>query len=240
VDLQERARREGLLARAAVAADACRKCAIGAQRRHNVYGEGDPCARLMVVGEGPGETEDQLGRPFVGPAGQLLDKMLAAIGLEREAVYICNTVKCRPTLHGPSGLRNRAPDPDEMANCRPFLDEQIQIVQPWVLLALGAPAAKSFLGRDFQITKMRGRWYAGPHGIPLMVTFHPAYVLRQTGGEIGAVKRMVWNDLKAVRAKLDDIATARRPDDLAPRPAPAPCLFGAAEQAEAPGTRWPP
>ena len=203
MSLEERARRTKLLAQAATVAAACRKCAIGSQRRNNVYGEGDPCARLMVVGEGPGETEDLLGRPFVGRAGQLLDRMLAGIGLAREDVYICNTVKCRPTLPGPRGPRNRAPEPEEMANCRPYLDEQIEIVRPDVMLALGSPAAKSFLGRDFQITKMRGRWYAGPNGTPLMVTFHPAYVLRQTGGEIEAVKRLVWNDLKAVRAKLD-------------------------------------
>ncbi|MFY9710659.1 MAG: uracil-DNA glycosylase [Candidatus Cybelea sp.] len=200
----EREGRRELLAAAAAAAGACRRCAIGYERRNNVYGEGDPCARLMVVGEGPGETEDQLGRPFVGRAGQLLDRMLGAIGLPREDVYICNTVKCRPTFAGPNGPRNRAPEPEEMANCRPFLDEQIEIVAPDVILALGAPAAKSFLGRDFQITKMRGRWYAGPRETPLMVSFHPAYILRQTGGEIEAVKRLVWSDLKAVRAKLDE------------------------------------
>ena len=91
-----------------------------------------------------------------------------------------------------------------MENCRPFLDEQIAIVAPEVILALGSPAAKSFLGGDFQITPMRGRWYVGPREIPLMVTFHPAYILRQTGGEIDGVKRMVWADLKAVRAKLDE------------------------------------
>jgi DNA polymerase len=214
--LEERKNRERLLAQEAAAAQACRLCAIGAQRRNNVYGEGDPCARLMVVGEGPGETEDEQGRPFVGRAGQLLDRMLAAIDLPREDVYICNTVKCRPTLAGPRGPRNRAPDPEEMTNCRPFLDRQIAIVGPDVILALGSPAAKSFLGRDFQITKMRGRWYAGPDGVPLMVTFHPAYVLRQTGGEIEAVKRLVWNDLKAVRAKLDEIAAARE----TPQPGP--------------------
>jgi uracil-DNA glycosylase family 4 len=207
LSLEERARRARLLAQAAAGAEACRKCAIGYDRRHNVYGEGDPLAALMVVGEGPGETEDMLGRPFVGRAGQLLDRMLNAIGLAREEVYICNTVKCRPTLPGLHGLRNRAPDPDEMANCRPFLDEQIEIVAPRVILALGAPAARSFLGRDFQITKMRGRWFAGPNGAPLMATFHPAYILRQTGGEIEAVKRLVWHDLKAVRAKLDEPAT---------------------------------
>jgi uracil-DNA glycosylase len=204
VSLEERARRERLLAAGAKAADLCRKCAIGSQRRNNVYGEGDPSARLMLIGEGPGETEDLMGRPFIGRAGQLLDKMIGAIGLAREEVYICNTVKCRPTLPGTRGPRNRAPEPDEMANCRPFLDEQIDIIRPHVILALGAPAAKSFLGRDFQITKMRGRWYEGPHGIALMATFHPAYVLRQTGGELEGVKRMVWADLKAVRAKLDE------------------------------------
>jgi len=208
MSLEERARRERLLQQEADTAAACRLCAIGSQRRNNVYGEGDSCARLMVVGEGPGETEDELGRPFVGRAGQLLDRMLSAIDLPRDEVYICNTVKCRPTLAGPRGPRNRAPEPDEMANCRPFLDRQIDIICPDVILALGSPAAKSFLGRDFQITKMRGRWYGGPNGIPLMATFHPAYVLRQTGGEIEAVKRLVWNDLKAVRTKLDEMAAA--------------------------------
>jgi uracil-DNA glycosylase len=202
--LEERARRARLLEQYSGVAAACRKCTIGSERRNNVYGEGDPCAQLMVIGEGPGETEDQLGRPFVGRAGQLLDKMLLAIGFAREDVYICNTVKCRPTEKGPRGPKNRAPLPEEMANCRPFLDQQIEIIAPRVMLALGAPAAKSFLGRDFQITKMRGRWYDGPNGIPLMVTFHPAYVLRQTGGEEKAVKRLVWADLQAVRAKLDE------------------------------------
>src|SRR5579871_1425499 len=115
------ASREQRLAQAALAAAACRRCAIGYERRNNVYGEGDPFARLMVVGEGPGETEDELGRPFVGRAGQLLDRMLLAIGLPREQVYICNTVKCRPTLFDGTKLRNRAPDPDEMANCRQYL-----------------------------------------------------------------------------------------------------------------------
>lgn len=212
MSLEERARRTRLLADAARTASACRKCVIGAERRNNVYGEGDPCARLMVIGEGPGETEDTLGRPFVGRAGELLNKMLAAIDLAREDVYICNIVKCRPTLRTDGGLRNRAPDPQEIANCRPFLDEQIAVISPAVILALGAPSAKSFLGPSFAITKMRGRWYEGPHGIPLMVTFHPAYVLRQTGGEINAVKRLVFNDLKAVRAKLDEPAPPPPPE----------------------------
>jgi DNA polymerase len=219
VDDPQRARRQERLTLAAVAADACRKCAIGYERQNNVYGEGNACAQLMVVGEGPGETEDQLGRPFVGRAGQLLDRMLAAIGLARSEVYICNTVKCRATVPGPNGPRNRAPDQLEMDNCRPFLDEQIEIVAPKVILALGAPAAKSFVGRDFQITRMRGRWYIGPRDTPLMVTFHPAYILRQTGGEIEAVKRLVWADLKAVRAKLDEPLTPAAPVEIESRQA---------------------
>lgn len=215
MSLAERANRERLLTRAATVAAACRKCQIGYTRSKNVYGEGDPCARLMVVGEGPGETEDRLGRPFVGRAGQLLDQMLAAIDLPREDVYICNTVKCRPTLSEGGKLRNRAPEPLEMANCRAYLDEQIDIIAPAVILALGAPAAKSFLGPKFQITRQRGSWYDGPAGIPLMVTFHPAYVLRQTGNSMIGVKRDVWHDLKLVRAKLAEAAPPVAPVEQA-------------------------
>jgi DNA polymerase len=214
MSLAERSSREQRLANAAAGVERCRKCAIGSSRRNSVYGEGDSCAELMLVGEGPGETEDLLGRPFVGRAGELLDRMLLAIDLPREHVYICNTVKCRPTFDDGQRLRNRAPDPSELANCRPYLDEQIEIIRPSVLLALGAPAAKSFLGATFSITKQRGQWYEGPRGTPLIATFHPAYLLRMTGGELTAVKRLVWDDLKAVRAKLDDLKSG----DAAPAP----------------------
>jgi DNA polymerase len=139
----------------------------------------------------------------VGRAGQLLDKMLLAIGLAREDVFICNTVKCRPTLDDGVRLRNRAPEPAEMANCRPYLDEQIEIIRPRVILCLGAPSAKSFLGPKFSITKQRGQWFEGPSGISLIASFHPAYILRMTGGELEATKRLVWNDLKMVRKRLD-------------------------------------
>jgi DNA polymerase len=203
VSLAERARREKAFADAARTVEACRRCAIGATRTHSVFGEGDPCAALMCVGEGPGETEDRLGRPFVGRAGELLEKMLAAIGLAREDVYIANTVKCRPTLDAGHRLANRAPTPDEMKNCRPYLDAQIELLRPRVILALGAPAAKSFMGERFSITKQRGQWFDGPLGIPIVATFHPAYILRQTGGAMTEVKRLVYADLKAVRERLD-------------------------------------
>lgn len=200
----ERADREKILAEQARIVEACRLCTIGSTRTRSVYGEGDPCAKLMCVGEGPGETEDRLGRPFVGRAGELLDKMLLAIGLAREDVFIANTVKCRPTLDAGHRLANRAPTPDEMKNCRPYLDAQIGIIRPRVILCLGAPAAKSFFGERFSITKQRGQWIEGPFGIPTTATFHPAYILRLTGGAMTEVKKLVFNDLKAVRAKMDE------------------------------------
>ena len=212
MSVAERALREQKLANAAAIVERCRKCAIGEIRRNSVYGEGDPCARVMVIGEGPGETEDQLGRPFVGRAGQLLDRMLLAIGLAREEVFICNTVKCRPTFDDGVRLRNRAPEPAEMANCRPCLDEQIEVIRPSVILCLGAPAVKSFLGPKFSITKQRGQWFEGPNGIPLIATFHPAYILRLTSGEVNATKRLVWNDLKMVRQRLDEPLPAETPE----------------------------
>jgi DNA polymerase len=208
VSLQERTQRQHALERAAAVVAQCRKCEIGSTRRNSAYGEGDPCAALMVVGEGPGETEDKLGRPFVGRAGELLDKMLLAIDLPREDVYICNTVKCRPTLDVGHRLANRAPTPDEMRNCRPYLEEQIAIVRPRVILALGAPAAKSFMGEKFSITKQRGQWFEGPNGTPVIATFHPAYILRQTGGAMTEVKKLVFADLKQIRARLNEPLSA--------------------------------
>ena len=218
VSVAERTRRQVAIDRACAVVEACRKCAIGSTRLHSVYGEGDPCARLMVIGEGPGETEDRLGRPFVGRAGELLDKMLAAIDLAREDVFICNTVKCRPTANEGGRLRNRPPDPIEMRHCRPYLDEQIDIIAPAVILTLGAPASRSFLGEKFSITRQRGQWFDGPNGIPLIATFHPAYILRLTGGEITATKRLVYNDLLQVRRKLD--AVQREIDARLPEQAP--------------------
>jgi DNA polymerase len=204
MSLQEWSQREHALERAAAVVAQCRKCEIGTTRRNSVYGEGDPRATLMVVGEGPGETEDKLGRPFVGRAGELLDKMLLAIALPRGEVYICNTVKCRPTLDVGHRLANRAPTPDEMRNCRPYLEEQIAILRPRVILALGAPAAKSFMGERFSITKQRGQWFEGPNGTPVIATFHPAYILRQTGGAMTEVKKLVFADLKQIRTRLDE------------------------------------
>jgi len=197
--------------------DACRRCAIGSTRTKVVCGVGDPRARLVIVGEGPGENEDRIGEPFVGRAGELLTKMLAAIDLRRDDVFITNTIKCRACVVEGGQVRNRAPMQEELANCRQYLDEELAIIKPRVILALGAPAAKSFLGAAFSITRQRGIWYAGPAGTDLMATFHPAYLLRLTGGEMTQVKKLVYADLLAVRTKLDDaIADEGRPENASP------------------------
>jgi uracil-DNA glycosylase family 4 len=203
--------RAAALAELHTAVDACRLCPIGSTRTKVVCGVGDPNAPLVVVGEGPGENEDRLGAPFVGRAGELLTRMLAAIDLRREDVFITNTIKCRATLFEDGRLKNRAPMQEELANCRPYLERELSIVDARVILALGAPAAKTFLGPAFSITRQRGIWYVGPRGIDLMVTFHPAYLLRLTGGEMNAVKKLVYADLLAIRAKLDAFSEAAKP-----------------------------
>ncbi len=170
----------------------CTRCKLCHGRTNLVFGVGDPRARLLFVGEGPGADEDAQGEPFVGRAGQKLNEMIRAIGLEREQVYIANVVKCRPP-------DNRTPEPDEVATCAPFLFRQIEAISPAVIVALGSPAAKTLLGTREGITKIRGQWGAF-RGIPVMPTFHPAYLLRAYTKEN---RRKVFEDLKAARSRLD-------------------------------------
>jgi DNA polymerase len=154
-----------------------------------VFGAGDPCARLMFIGEAPGEEEDQKGEPFVGAAGQLLDRMIRAMGLEREEVYIANIVKCRPP-------GNRNPEPREIVSCLPYLRRQIEVVLPEVICALGRVAARTILDTQLSIGRLRGR-FAEYLGIPVLPTFHPAYLLRTPED-----KRLCWQDLKMVCQRL--------------------------------------
>jgi DNA polymerase len=169
----------------------CRRCRLCEGRTRIVFGDGNPQASLLFVGEGPGESEDRAGLPFVGRAGELLTQMIEkGLGIPRRDVYICNIVKCRPP-------NNRTPLPDEVASCRPFLDGQIAAVQPRVIVALGKPAASLLLGRDVAISRVRGSWHAY-RGIPLMPTFHPAFLLRQYTREN---RLLVWEDLKAAHAR---------------------------------------
>jgi len=171
----------------------CRRCKLCETRTNIVFGVGDPGAKLMIVGEGPGADEDAQGEPFVGRAGQKLDEMIRAIGLTREQVYIANVVKCRPP-------GNRDPEPDEVATCSPFLFRQIEAIAPKVIVALGSPATKTLLGTKSGITALRGKW-GWFRGIPVMPTFHPAYLLRAYTVEN---RRLVFEDLKAARARIDE------------------------------------
>ena len=191
------------LADLADACAACRRCGLAAGRQQVVVSRGDPQARLMVIGEGPGAQEDASGLPFVGRAGQLLDQMLASVGIDanREA-YICNVVKCRPP-------ENRKPTPLEMAACRPWLLRQIVAVDPAVILLTGATALEGVLGVKGGITQLRGRWQQGKEepltGRWLLPIFHPSYLLRNPSKEPHSPKWLTWHDLQDVRRRLDGL-----------------------------------
>jgi len=173
----------------------CRACELCATRTQTVFGVGNRQADLMIVGEAPGADEDRQGEPFVGRAGQLLDLMLAAIGLEREQVFIANILKCRPP-------GNRDPRPEETLRCGPYLMRQIALVRPRVLLSVGRISAQKLLRTDDPIGKLRGRWFAfGPDEIPLTVTYHPAYLLRSP-----EQKSKAWQDLLKVMRRLHEMA----------------------------------
>ena len=175
--------------RLAVLADevkTCTKCILHAERIQTVFARGNGSSGLCFVGEGPGADEDEQGLPFVGAAGQLLDKMIAAMGIEREDVYVCNIVKCRPP-------KNRTPEPEEMTACMPHLVEQLSLIEPQVIVALGKTAVQGLFGTAEGITRIRGRWRLYQGRIAVMPTFHPAYLLRNP-----AAKREVWADLQLV------------------------------------------
>jgi len=167
----------------------CTRCKLHTTRKSIVFGVGDPNAPLMFVGEAPGEQEDKRGEPFVGPAGELLDKMIEAMGWSRQSVYINNILCCRPP-------GNRNPQPDEVESCKPFLDARIASIAPRIIVALGRPASNTLLGRDAPISALRGKFH-DRNGVKVMPTFHPAYLLREPDK-----KRDAWADLKLVMAEL--------------------------------------
>jgi DNA polymerase len=169
---------------------ACTRCVLHESRRQTVFSRGDPFAELAFIGEGPGFDEDAQGFPFVGASGQLLDRMIAAMGYRRDDVYVANVVKCRPP-------NNRKPEPTEMASCLPYLVQQLGLVKPKVMVALGATAMQGLCGTTEGITRLRGKWKLYKGSIPVMPTFHPAYLLRQP-----AAKREVWLDLQEVMKHL--------------------------------------
>ncbi len=176
----------------------CHRCGLGDSRIHAVVGRGNLQAPIMIVGEGPGQNEDETGLPFVGRAGELLEKILASVKLDTEQdVYICNSVKCRPP-------NNRPPTPEEIEACKPYLLEQIRLVDPKIILLTGATAVKSLTGDKRGITKIRGTWIEW-EGHLCMPIFHPAYLLRNPSREQGSPKWLMWQDIQLVRAKLDEI-----------------------------------
>ncbi|HUK41872.1 MAG TPA: uracil-DNA glycosylase [Candidatus Acidoferrales bacterium] len=169
----------------------CQRCKLWSGRTHLVFGVGNPRAKLMFVGEGPGRDEDLQGEPFVGRAGQLLtDIITKGMGLKREDVYICNVIKCRPP-------DNRNPEPDEVESCEPFLKKQVDLVKPKIIVGLGKFAVQTLLQTKVPITRIRGNWHSY-HGIKLMPTLHPAYLLRNP-----ADKKLVWEDIKKVMKEMN-------------------------------------
>ncbi|MEA5580118.1 uracil-DNA glycosylase [Nodularia harveyana UHCC-0300] len=176
----------------------CQRCGLAENRTHAVVGRGHLQAPIMVIGEAPGQNEDETGLPFVGRSGQLLEKILASVNLSTEQdVYIANINKCRPP-------ENRTPNPDEMAACIPYLLEQIRLIDPKIILLTGATAVKGITGDKRGITKIRGQWieWSGRLCMPI---FHPSYLLRNPSKEVGKPKWLMWQDMQAVRAKLDEI-----------------------------------
>ncbi len=168
---------------------ACTRCRLSEGRNRTVFGAGNPAAELMLIGEGPGAEEDKQGLPFVGRAGELLTRIIQAIELRREDVYIANIVKCRPP-------GNRDPQPDEVSACRGYLERQIELIRPRVIVALGRIAAQALLGNEDPIGRTRGRWFE-VLGVPTLVTYHPAALLRNP-----ALKRPTWEDMQQVRDRL--------------------------------------
>ncbi|MGL5193437.1 MAG: uracil-DNA glycosylase [Chroococcales cyanobacterium] len=176
----------------------CHRCELGANRTHAVIGRGNPQAPIMIIGEAPGQTEDETGLPFVGKSGELLEKILASVKLSSEKdVYICNINKCRPP-------GNRAPTPEEMAACKPYLLEQLRLINPAIILLTGATAVKGLLKEKRGITKIRGQWFEW-QGKLCMPIFHPAYLLRNPSREKGSPKWLMWQDVQTVSAKLAEL-----------------------------------
>jgi uracil-DNA glycosylase len=176
----------------------CQRCELGSTRTNAVISRGNPAARIMIIGEGPGENEDLTGKPFVGKAGQLLDKILASVRLTEADVFICNIVKCRPP-------GNRKPSRDEMNACRPYLLEQIRLVDPKIIILTGASAIEGlFNEKSVGITKIRGQWREW-EGRLCMPMFHPSYLLRNASKEKGSPKWLMWQDIQEVQRKLAEL-----------------------------------
>lgn len=177
----------------------CQKCDLAKTRTQSVFSDGIANSKLMLIGEAPGANEDMQGVPFVGRAGKLLDQIFESVGLSRQNnLYICNTIKCRPP-------ENRDPLPCEKEACRPYLNAQIDILKPRIILLCGRVALKSFMDTDLGITKIRGKWYDGPHGAKMMPIFHPSYLLRNHQKTEGSPRWLMWQDIQEIKRAYDTL-----------------------------------
>jgi uracil-DNA glycosylase len=183
-------------------ASACIRCNLALNRRNVVFGEGNPNTPLVFVGEGPGETEDATGRPFVGRAGALLDEVLRENSMTRKHVYICNVVKCRPVAIEGGKARNRTPNTEEVEACKPWLVAQLDTIRPLVIVCLGASAANVIIHKNFRMTQERGQWFESPYAPFATAAFHPAYVLRLHGDGYKAARQALVDDIGAARRKV--------------------------------------
>jgi DNA polymerase len=185
------------LNRVEVLCRSCEKCVLCKTRTNVVFGDGVPNNKIVLIGEAPGQSEDLEGKPFVGRSGQLLDKILESVGFSRKSnIYILNTVKCRPP-------ENRNPLPNEKDACREFLDKQLKILQPKIIILCGAVAVASILNAKEGISKVRGKWFEGENGAKIMPIFHPSYLLRNSSKEVGKPKWLMWQDVKEIRKAYD-------------------------------------
>lgn len=180
----------------------CTKCGLSGTRRNVVFGEGNPESPLMIIGEGPGQNEDATGRPFVGRAGALLDEALAACRISRKHVFIGNVIKCRACITENGRTRNRPPATEEIVTCTPWLEKQLEIMKPLVILCLGAPSAKFIIKKEFKMTQERGIFYPTKYAKYAIAALHPAYILRQMGQTFDGGKSLLIADIEAARKKV--------------------------------------
>ena len=183
----------------------CTKCGLAQTRTQTVFGEGNPDAPLVIIGEGPGQQEDATGRPFVGKSGQLLDECLANRGISRKHIYISNVIRCRACDFENGRARNRPPSPEETLACRPWLDATVEIIKPLVILCLGSPSANAVIRKGFKITQERGLWFDLPYATYAIASFHPSYILRSHGIEFDKMRQTLIDDIELARLKVIEV-----------------------------------
>ena len=209
-DATEDTSRAERLAVVAERASVCVACGLSRTRAHVVFGEGNPDAPLMIIGEGPGQNEDATGRPFVGRAGALLDQCLRENGITRKHIYLCNVIRCRACVLEAGRYKNRPPTAEETQACAPWLEQTLHIIQPLVILCVGAPSASTIIRKGFRMMQERGQWFESRYAPHAMAALHPAYILRQEGEAYETSRRLLVEDIGAARRKVVEAKRAPR------------------------------